>query len=447
MIEATVLLLTYYFEPADRNKPVLRHVINTYCPTYLPFDIYLREPLQKIFSKVVVYDFLERRKKIGLKAMNQEILEYVRNEKPKYVIWTSFYDDVQQLTLASIREAGTKTIGWFFDDDWRFDSYSKYWIPYLDYCVTNSPSAESKYESFGARVIQTVPNTGIALDVDWQDSQEEYDVSFVGSSKFANREQFIHAIRKREIHIDVFGEGSSGYVSYKRMLQIFRTSKINLNFSVGGSFGDRQIKGRIFQVCMAGGFLLTENTPGINKYFVIDKEIVCFEDPKEMLEKIEYYLAHEDERRAIANAGWEKASREYSSSAMIAKVFDEVEKNSAIKTEKSGNVVTNLQLPFWARRQTTRYHLEWAVACLRDNGEENLLKEALTLSLHYNRFNPWTWGFVFAGVCPVALRKYFISIYRLQQQIVANLFRLMQSLAVLKVIREPSYKKVKVSKI
>ncbi|GAH62265.1 unnamed protein product, partial [marine sediment metagenome] len=257
---------------------------------YLPWNLYLYEPLQKIFSKVILYDYLKRRAEIGIKAMNEEVIDLVREERPKYVLWTSFYDDIQESTLETIRRDGTIVVGWFFDDEWRFSSYSKYWIPYLDYCVTNAIEAVPKYRALNARVIQTIPNTGIAIDRDWSNIEEKFDVSFVGSTNFADRRQYVNKLKKSNIPIRTFGRGNGGYVSFEGMLDIFKTTKINLNFSSAGPYYRvKQIKGRVFQVCMAGGFMLTEYTPSIENYFEIDKEIVCFEDEQEMIDKITYY--------------------------------------------------------------------------------------------------------------------------------------------------------------
>jgi len=141
VIDETIVLLTYYYNEEDISLPLYKYLRGRYLGAYLPFDIYLLKPLKEIFSKVVLYDYLKRRAEIGIDSMNSEIIELINKERPKYVLWTSFYYDVKESTLDAIRKSGTKLIGIYFDDEWRFDSYSKYWIPYLDFCVTNSQEA------------------------------------------------------------------------------------------------------------------------------------------------------------------------------------------------------------------------------------------------------------------------------------------------------------------
>ena len=54
------------------------------------------------------------------------------------------------------------------------------------------------------------------------------------------------------------------------------------------------------QIPACGGFLITSKTDTIIELFEEDKEVVCYDTYKELREKCEYYLLHEDERRKIA---------------------------------------------------------------------------------------------------------------------------------------------------
>ena len=55
-----------------------------------------------------------------------------------------------------------------------------------------------------------------------------------------------------------------------------------------------------------GGFCLTNYQPEIATLFEDGKELVMYMDVKDMLQKVEYYLEHEEERVQIAKAGREK---------------------------------------------------------------------------------------------------------------------------------------------
>ena len=420
MIDETIILLIYYYHAEEANHWLLSNIIKNYCGIYLPFDRYLGEPLKETFSRVIIYDYLKRRAEIGVKALNEEIITLAREEHPKYVLWTSWQYDIQPATLKRIREEGTVVVGWFFDDEWRFDDYSRWWIPCLDYCVTNDVTAVSRYKELGARAIQTIPNTGIAVNVDWTNLEEQYDVSFVGS-KSTNREQYINELKENNIPVQVFGEGWGGYVSFEEMLDIFSTSRINLNFS-STYYATLGIKGRIFQICLAGGFLLTEYVPGIEAYFEIDREIICFHSRQEMMDKIAYYLAHEVERKAIARAGWEKATREYSSTHMVAKVFNQIERGVATRGEEAIADTTKLKMPVWTRVIPSQYHFQWGRWLMEESYQDGLWQDSLALSLWYNPLNIWAWYYRVIGLLPPFLRRAGFRLYGALERLPAALY-------------------------
>jgi spore maturation protein CgeB len=54
------------------------------------------------------------------------------------------------------------------------------------------------------------------------------------------------------------------------------------------------------------------------------KEIACFENYPDMEAKIKYYLAHETEREAIAEAGYRPAKAEHTSEMRMRQVFAEM---------------------------------------------------------------------------------------------------------------------------
>ncbi|HWY87355.1 MAG TPA: glycosyltransferase, partial [Gemmataceae bacterium] len=58
---------------------------------------------------------------------------------------------------------------------------------------------------------------------------------------------------------------------------------------------------------LAGGFYLVEEAPDYAELFVPGKEVETWRTPAELVDKIRYYLSHEDERRAVAKAGHRRA--------------------------------------------------------------------------------------------------------------------------------------------
>lgn len=104
----------------------------------------------------------------------------------------------------------------------------------------------------------------------------------------------------REKHIE-----KMGYADYAReMPLIFRDSKINLNIT--SKTIETGIPQRIFDILACGGFCLTNYQPEVATYFVDGEELVMYESVEDLIEKVDYYLSHEEERIRIAKKGYRK---------------------------------------------------------------------------------------------------------------------------------------------
>ena len=56
---------------------------------------------------------------------------------------------------------------------------------------------------------------------------------------------------------------------------------------------------------------MTNFQPELPLYFENGKDLVWFTDEQDLLKKCEYYLLHEDERKAIAARGYEKVKEHH----------------------------------------------------------------------------------------------------------------------------------------
>jgi len=118
-------------------------------------------------------------------------------------------------------------------------------------------------------------------------------------------------LRGRELNNTIKGIAISGdlYAS------AINSSSVNLALLsekvLGASSGD-QITSRSFHIPGAGGFMLHERTDEIALYFVEGEEMGCFSGAEEMLDKLQYYLKHENERRKIQEKGHQRALRDHS---------------------------------------------------------------------------------------------------------------------------------------
>ena len=108
-----------------------------------------------------------------------------------------------------------------------------------------------------------------------------------------------------------------GVLSDNEMIRMFSRSKINLGFSACGETHRSeekimQIRLRDFEVPMSGGFYMVEYMEELEEFFEIGKEIVCYSDPEDLVDKIRYYLIHDNGREKIRKAGLERCQRDHS---------------------------------------------------------------------------------------------------------------------------------------
>lgn len=95
---------------------------------------------------------------------------------------------------------------------------------------------------------------------------------------------------------------------------------------------------RIIEATGSGVFLLTEHFPNITEHFNVGKEIETFADSGELIDKIDYYLAHPEERKNIALCGKERCLLDHSMDKRVLSMDAIIKKH--IKLNKNFNPET-----------------------------------------------------------------------------------------------------------
>lgn len=114
---------------------------------------------------------------------------------------------------------------------------------------------------------------------------------------------------------------NKGYADYfKDMPRIFNTSKINLNITSKSIVSGIPL--RVFDIMGSGGFVLSNYQPELAELFENGREVVMYESVGDLLEKIDYYLTHEEERREIARAGCKKIQESYRFEVRIREILN-----------------------------------------------------------------------------------------------------------------------------
>ncbi|MBE2221561.1 MAG: glycosyltransferase [Anaerolineae bacterium] len=276
-------------------------------------------------------------------------LEAAHRERPFDLFFSYFYTaDITAETVQHIKSMGITTVNWYCNGSYQFHLVSDI-APFYDYCLVPEKFRLDDYRRVGANPIycQEAANPTIYHPYDLP---QEYDITFVGQ-KYGDRPVFIQHLLRQGLDVRVWGpnwqaqslnvpkwrlagsrikrylkgteplfppkipaERRGPPLSDEAMIQMYSRSKINLGFSnvADTTSGIKQVRLRDFEVPMSGGFYMVETMPELAEFFEYDKEIVGYTDKQELAEKAAYYLAHEQEREQIRQAGLARALRDHS---------------------------------------------------------------------------------------------------------------------------------------
>lgn len=131
-------------------------------------------------------------------------------------------------------------------------------------------------------------------------ASKRYDVCFVGHVNNKLREDALDRL------FTEFPNFYYGQAQFENAAQKFCESKIVFNIAMTDD-----INMRVFETMGTGSFLLTNWIPTIEEVFQDGKHLVLYRSMDEMADKAKYYLAHDDEREKIAQAGYEEVMKNH----------------------------------------------------------------------------------------------------------------------------------------
>jgi hypothetical protein len=280
-------------------------------PSNMGFELMqVYQPLLE-FGDVFAFQYDVEMKHYG-QAMTQDRLKsFIDLIDPTYVFHFSYRDSISLSTWNEITKKYCTIC--FHSDEWRYNEFCKEYEKAFRYAVTTYPSVYEQMDHKGKILSQWGANQFYFKPIIDQNllcsnipAEKTIDVSFVGQ-KHTNRAELFN-----NTGVECYGSGwDSGFVDFKDVGKIIASSKISISPSMG--VRGRQLKLRPFEITASNTLCLCETMPGIENYFIPDKEIVLFDTKEELKEKIEYYLNPENkgEREAIAAAGYNRTLQEH----------------------------------------------------------------------------------------------------------------------------------------
>jgi len=157
-----------------------------------------------------------------------------------------------------------------------------------------------------------------------QSRGKAFDITFVGAfhKLHTSRVAMLETLSSRFDRMRIWGPGIQSlpssspirkrYVGQawgKEMYQILYDSRITINHH--GDVGPYANNLRMYEATGVGALLVTDWKLNSHEIFEPGKEVVTYRSPEECARLIQYYLAHDDEREAIARAGQQRTLQKH----------------------------------------------------------------------------------------------------------------------------------------
>lgn len=238
-------------------------------------------------------------------------------------VWIDQGSLVGRNTLAAFRRGKAKLVHYSLDSlnapGMLTQTFAKAICEY-DYCITSKSHEISKYLSHGARAVII---TGDGIDpalhrpvIMSGSNLREFgcDVVFIGQAMRRRAQLIAEVALRTNAAVRTYGRGwrsalqpyglaklSTGWVFGDEYARALCGTKIALGM-LNESVGDQQTT-RCYEIPACGVFMLAQRTPSLCEVFREGQEAAYFESAEELVDKVNFYLIHERERRRIAEAG------------------------------------------------------------------------------------------------------------------------------------------------
>ena len=108
--------------------------------------------------------------------------------------------------------------------------------------------------------------------------------------------------------------------SAAEVAELYRSSKICLNINTAIH---KSLSPRTFEICATKSFQLMNAGQNSHGYMNLDTDLATFDGVEDLLEKIEFYLAHDELREKIALAGYNSVMKNCTLQRLVEKIFSE----------------------------------------------------------------------------------------------------------------------------
>lgn len=220
-------------------------------------------------------------------ALPQDIPVFPTKELEKHLPWKP--DLILQIDAGFHLEGGIKGVpNALFATDPHFLDYMVQYKQ-VDFFFNPQPSQFEKYPKGIFLPWAYDPNVHRVMS----HVEKEYDIVFIGAV-YENRKKALDALSKIcKVYIAEPG------IIFEECTELYNKGKISFNWS-----SNDDIPMRIFEGMAYGNMVVTNRLTGLDLLFKEDKHYIGFDNIPELLQKVQYYLNHEEKLDRIALNGY-----------------------------------------------------------------------------------------------------------------------------------------------
>jgi spore maturation protein CgeB len=289
----------------------------------------------------VTSDRLQYLENSYLQIVSQAVLAKVETFEPDLVLALA-QAPLSIQALKRLRRDGVATAMWFVEDYRLFTYWQAFAQHYDFFAVIQKGDFFEQLRQIGVEEtlylpLAAQPDVHKPLELSSVEQRRfGSDVSFMGAGYPNRRVAFRDLVR---FDFKIWGtewEGdpilaphvqmAGARVSSEDCVRIFNASKVNINLHssvqaqelvTGGDF----VNPRTFEVAACGGFQLVDRRSLMAELFAED-ELAVFDTMEELAPRIVHYLAHPEERAAIAKRGQARVLAEHTYAARMRSLLD-----------------------------------------------------------------------------------------------------------------------------
>ncbi len=280
---------------------------------------------------------------LGVRGYQALLVDLCEEESPDLLVTHPPYDYLTPSVAERLRAAGTRVVGYAFDDE-------IFGAQYDDATRAAIGRIYDRYVTTRQVRWATAPLAAITPAKD-----PDIDVVLVGRA-YARRRTLVAALRSAGLRVLVRGHGWSapdgdGLVSRAEMLRLYARAKVVLTTADWESRAVPMVKHRLLDTAMLGAFQIAQAAPDLRDYFSAD-EVPSFADADELIAQVHAALDDPAARLARARTTRQRALDEHTWEHRFAELIEGVPVEPRATGEKRSLAFDQLLLALATRAES-----------------------------------------------------------------------------------------------